>query len=114
MSGFHGLFSVGGFAGSLSLTAVLSAKLSPITGTVAASGLMLAALIVAVPRLVATPKAEDTSLFVMPRGVVAVLATLAGITFLTEGAMLDWSALLLSGRICCRSRKRALAIVSSP
>ncbi len=95
ISGFHGLFSVGGFAGSLSLTAVLSAKASPITGTVAASGLMLAALIVAVPRLVATPKAEDTSLFVMPRGVVAVLA---GITFLSKGAMLDWSALLLSGR----------------
>jgi MFS family permease len=98
MSGFHGLFSVGGFVGSLSLTAVLSAKLSPVTGSVAASVLMLAALIVAVPRLIATPKAEETPLFVMPRGVVAVLAALAGITFLTEGAMLDWGALLLSGK----------------
>jgi len=34
----------------------------------------------------------------MPRGVVLLLAALAAVTFLVEGAMLDWSALLVTGK----------------
>lgn len=98
MSGFHGLFSVGGFVGSTLLTAVLSAKVSPIAGVVTASILMIATLAVAAPRLTPTPKTEDGSLFAVPRGIVVLLAALAAITFLTEGAILDWGALLLSGK----------------
>jgi MFS family permease len=98
MSGFHGLFSVGGFAGSTLLTAVLSLKISPIVGAVAASVLMIGALALAAPRLIPTARTEDTPLVVVPRGIVVLLAGLAAITFLTEGAMLDWGALLLSGK----------------
>lgn len=98
MSGFHGLFSVGGFIGATMLTIVLSIGVSPAAGAVAASALMIAALALAAPRLIATPQVEDTPLFVVPRGVVVLLAALAAITFLTEGAMLDWGALLLSGK----------------
>ena len=36
-------------------------------------------------------------LFAIPRGVVLVIALLAAISFLLEGALLDWSALLLVG-----------------
>ena len=35
---------------------------------------------------------------VLPRGIVLLLAVLAGLTFLVEGAILDWSALLLLDR----------------
>lgn len=98
MSGFHGLFSVGGFIGATMLTIVLSIGVSPAAGAVAASALMIAALALAAPRLIATPQVEDTPLFVVPRGVVVLLAALAAITFLTEGAILDWGALLLSGK----------------
>jgi predicted MFS family arabinose efflux permease len=98
MSGFHGLFSVGGFIGATMLTIVLSIGVSPAAGAVAASALMIAALALAAPRLIATPQVEDTPLFVVPRGAVVLLAALAAITFLTEGAMLDWGALLLSGK----------------
>jgi predicted MFS family arabinose efflux permease len=98
MSGFHGLFSVGGFIGATMLTIVLSIGVGPAAGAVAASGLMIAALALAAPRLIATPQVEDTPLFVVPRGIVVLLAALAAITFLTEGAMLDWGALLLSGK----------------
>ena len=98
MSGFHGLFSVGGFVGSALLTAVLSAKINPIAGVVTASVLMIATLALAAPRLIPTPRTEEAPLIVVPRGIVILLATLAAITFLTEGAMLDWGALLLSGR----------------
>jgi MFS family permease len=98
MSGFHGLFSVGGFVGSALLTAVLSMKISPVAGVVTASVLMIATLALAAPRLIATPRTEETPLIVVPRGIVVLLAALAAITFLTEGAMLDWGALLLSGK----------------
>jgi predicted MFS family arabinose efflux permease len=98
MSGFHGLFSVGGFIGALFLTAILSAKIGPVVGTVAASCLMICAMIFTAPRLIATPQAEETPLFVVPRGIVILLAMLAAITFLTEGAMLDWGALLMTGK----------------
>src|SRR5262249_18267851 len=39
---------------------------------------------------------EAGQLSVMPRGVVVLLATLAGILFLVEGAVLDWGALLIT------------------
>jgi MFS family permease len=45
------------------------------------------------------------SLFAIPRGVVLVTALLAAISFLVEGALLDWSALLLVGeRLLSRAR----------
>jgi predicted MFS family arabinose efflux permease len=98
MSGFHGLFSVGGFAGSTLLTAVLSMEMSPVAGVVTASVLMSATLALAAPRLILTPQSDKAPLIVIPRGIVGLLAALAAITFLTEGAMLDWGALLLSGK----------------
>jgi predicted MFS family arabinose efflux permease len=98
MSGFHGLFSVGGFVGALLLTAALSAQISPLTGTIAAAVLMIGAILFTAPRLINTAQAEEAPLLVVPRGVVALLALLAAITFLTEGAMLDWGALLLTGK----------------
>lgn len=98
MSGFHGLFSVGGFVGALLLTAALSVHVTPLTGTIAAAALMIGAILFAVPRLIDTPQTEEAPLLVMPRGVVALLALLAAITFLTEGAILDWGALLLTGK----------------
>ncbi|MEP6067001.1 MAG: MFS transporter, partial [Paracoccaceae bacterium] len=36
--------------------------------------------------------------FAFPRGIVLLLAALAGVTFLVEGAILDWGALLLVNR----------------
>lgn len=98
MSGFHGLFSVGGFVGALLLTGVLSAKIDPTLGTAAASLLMIVAVLVAAPRLIDTSKLDETPFLVVPRGVVILLALLGAITFLTEGAMLNWSALLLAGK----------------
>ena len=98
MSGFHGLFSVGGFVGALLLTAALSVHVTPLTGTIAAAALMIGAILFAAPRLIDTPQTEEAPLLVMPRGVVALLALLAAITFLTEGAILDWGALLLTGK----------------
>lgn len=98
MSGFHGLFSVGGFIGASMMTLVLSAGLSAVTGTIVAAALMIGTLATVAPRFITTPKVEDAPLFVVPRGIVILLALLAALTFLTEGAILDWGALLLTDK----------------
>lgn len=98
MSGFHALFSVGGVAGASLLTALLSAGASALAGTLAAAALMLAAMAVASPRLLVARAAAPGPLFVLPRGIVLLVAGLCAATFLTEGAMLDWGALLIAGK----------------
>ncbi len=101
MSGFHALFSIGGFAGSLLMTALLEAKTGASTAAVLCSAIMAAAMAVAWPRLLDTARPENAPLFAVPRGVALLLAILAAISFLVEGAILDWGALLLTtaGRV---------------
>ena len=97
MSGFHALFSIGGFAGA-GVTLLLSLGLSPLICALTSAGVVAGAVLLAWPRLmVSAPAEEGTPLFAVPRGVVLLLALLAASTFLTEGAILDWSALLLTG-----------------
>ena len=97
MSGFHALFSIGGFAGSTLMTALLSLHFGTLASTSICSVLMLIAMLVAWPRLLRSAQAQDGPLFVLPRGIVLLLALLAAITFLVEGAVLDWGALLVIG-----------------
>ncbi len=101
MSGFHALFSIGGFVGAGAMTALLALKLSPVLCASVCSVPMLIAMGLSLPRLLRGPggeaDAEPGPLLVMPRGVVWLLAFLAAVTFLVEGAMLDWGALLLTG-----------------
>jgi predicted MFS family arabinose efflux permease len=101
MSGFHALFSIGGFLGAALMATLLTLGVCPFASTSVCAGLMLAAIALAWPRLLpatTTGKAEETPLFVRPRGVVVLVAALADAIFLVEGAMLDWSALLITGK----------------
>jgi predicted MFS family arabinose efflux permease len=95
MSGFHALFSIGGFAGAGGMTFLLSVGVTPLAGALCGCALTLVALLLAWPRLLEA-RGEPTPL-VAPRGVVLLLAGLTAVTFLTEGAILDWSALLVIG-----------------
>lgn len=96
MSGFHALFSIGGFAGSALMTLFLTMRFDLLTGSLVCAGLMLAAMLAATPRLFAMVAVEEGPLFVRPKGIVLLLSILAMVTFLAEGAMLDWSALLIT------------------
>jgi predicted MFS family arabinose efflux permease len=98
MSGFHALFSVGGFAGATMMTFLLSSRIAPLASTLFASVLMAIAMILAAPRLLRASHSEETPLIVAPHGIVLLLAVLAFVMFLVEGAILDWSALLVSGK----------------
>ena len=96
MSGFHALFSIGGFGGAALVTLLLSAGTAPIRGALIGSALMVVAIVLAGPRLLRTKALEGEPHFALPRGIVLVLAGLTAITFLAEGALLDWGALLIS------------------
>lgn len=98
MSGFHAQFSLGGFAGAGLLTAMLSLGLAPAGAAALAGGVTLVAMVVCQPRLMRRAQAAEPEPFVLPRGIVLLLAVLAGIMFLVEGAVMDWGALLLIAR----------------
>lgn len=94
MSGFHAMFSIGGFVGAGGTTALLALGTAPIPSALIGSVIALLALVVAAPRLLRA-RAGEPMPFALPRGIVLLLAILAGTMFLVEGAMLDWGALLI-------------------
>jgi predicted MFS family arabinose efflux permease len=96
MSGFHALYSAGGIAGAAFITLLLSMGAAPLASVIIGSMLMLGALFVASPRLLRTRAADGEPHFALPHGIVLIIASLAAITFLAEGAILDWSALLIT------------------
>lgn len=98
MSGFHAMFSVGGFAGALIMTGLLSKGLAAVPATLCCAPLLAVITWIARPGLLRGSRAAaDEPLFVVPRGIVRLLALLALIGFLAEGAVLDWGGLLLIG-----------------
>jgi predicted MFS family arabinose efflux permease len=97
LSGFHALYSLGGFAGAAFLTLLLTTGLAPLPCAGIAAALMALAMFATWPGLLRTRTADGEPHFAWPRGVVLVIAALAAITFLAEGALLDWSALLITG-----------------
>lgn len=97
MSGFHGLFSVGGIAGSVCMTAAISAGASPIAATLGVVAVIIVALVCAAPHLLAYASEHRPTVFAMPRGIVLFIGVLCFVAFQAEGAVLDWSGVYLSG-----------------
>jgi MFS family permease len=98
LSGFHALYSVGGFAGAAFMTLLLSAGITPLMSVLAGAVLMALAMFETSPRLLRTKAADGEPHFALPRGLVLVIAILSAIMFLAEGSLLDWSALLITGK----------------
>jgi predicted MFS family arabinose efflux permease len=96
MSGFHALFSIGGFAGAGAMTLMLSLGLSPLWSTLNSTVLIVLAMAGAARGLLRTRRAAGGAVFAFPKGVVLLIAALAAVAFLVEGAMLDWGALLIT------------------
>ena len=99
MSGFHGLFSVGGIVGAGGMSLLLGAGVLPWIATLMFSALLVVLLVVSFRGLLPYGNREtgQTPLFTMPRGIVAFIGLLCFLVFLGEGAILDWSALFLIG-----------------
>jgi len=98
MSGFHGLFSIGGFIGSGSISLLVSIGTVPLMATLTMSTTLIMLLFVAWRGMLpyGNHHSERAPLIVMPHGIVVFLGALCFVVFLTEGAMLDWSAVFLN------------------
>lgn len=96
MSGFHGLFSLGGIVGAAGVSALLGLGLSPLSATLVVIVVTLAALLKAAPHLLPYGSESSGPAFAIPHGVVLFIGCLCFIVFLAEGAVLDWSAVFLS------------------
>ncbi len=96
MSGFHALFSIGGLAGAGGMTALLWTGLSPLVATVCVAAVIVGVLGVFGAHLLPHGGAAGAPSFAWPHGVVLGLGALCFIVFLAEGAMLDWSAVVMT------------------
>ena len=94
MSGFHGLFSLGGLIGAGGMSIALHFGATPLLATtlvaIAAALLLLSQAPGMLPRIDA-PAAR----MMIPRGRLALIGALCFIGFMAEGAVHDWSAVLL-------------------
>lgn len=97
MSGFHGLWSVGGFVGAGSMSGLLEAGVSPVAAILCVVVIILGLLVMFGRYLLPYGSEEKQApLFVLPKGIVLFIGILCFIVFLAEGSMLDWSAVFLT------------------
>ncbi|MBO1807156.1 MFS transporter [Serratia ureilytica] len=99
MSGFHGFYSLGGIAGAGGASLLLLAGLAP-TQAIGLIALLIAILLLIVAGdLLAHggigERRRGGARWAMAHGKILFIALLCFFVFLTEGAMLDWSALFL-------------------
>ena len=96
MSGFHGLFSVGGIVGASGVAAALSVGAEVVVVIVGLAIGLAIAVLASARGLLSQPSRDRAVPFALPHGVVLVIGLLAAAAFLVEGSMLDWGALFLS------------------
>jgi predicted MFS family arabinose efflux permease len=96
MSGFHGLFSLGGIAGAGGMAALLSAGAPPLAAALCVSLGIAAALAVSAMHFLPYGAKSEGPAFAVPHGIVLLIGMLCFVLFLAEGAILDWSAVFLT------------------
>lgn len=97
MSSLHGMWSLGGLAGAGAGGALLTV-LPPLAQVTVMAGFLLAVLLVAQAWLLpvrSTPAARDTGGPWRPGPGTVLLGVLTMLAFMSEGAVLDWSAIYL-------------------
>jgi fucose permease len=95
MSGFHALYSLGGFAGAGAVSGLLAVGVTPLVSTLLVAAAMLGATAAAWPGLLSDKTEEPGPAFALPHGVVVLIGAFCFVIFLTEGSALDWSAVFL-------------------
>lgn len=97
MSGMHGLWSVGGFAGAgLFGVWVGGLGFTPTVSTLIATGIMVTAILFFARFLLPYGGDAGGKMLAVPKGIVAFVGVIACIAFLVEGAIMDWSGVFLT------------------
>jgi len=97
MSNFHGMYSLGAISGALMLTGLLTLGLAPEIGSFLMIGLIVAANLGLARGFLPNRAPGGGFAFVRPTGVVVLVGLMCFVVYLAEGAVLDWSALYLTG-----------------
>ena len=112
MSGFHGLFSLGGMAGAGLGSAMqglgVSAPLHLLTAGLACGLLTVWGCL----HMHAGRDAKSDGGMVLPRGVLGLIGALAALGLLCEGAIYDWSVLYMHESLQAKPATAALAYAS--
>jgi predicted MFS family arabinose efflux permease len=98
MSGLHGMWSVGGFVGAGAFGLLLKLGITAFGATLCAA-MLIAILAFAFTKFLVEESGgdmESSSTFAVPKGVVVFIGIVAMISFLTEGAIMDWSGVFLT------------------
>jgi predicted MFS family arabinose efflux permease len=96
MSSFHALFSVGGITGAALISVFLRAGVGLAAGaTIIASVMAVLAVVEQRHLTVDMGSPEGTTFTIVPKTAVLLLGALCFMSFLGEGAVLDWSAVFL-------------------
>lgn len=114
MSGFHGMFSLGGMAGAGVWSLLASAGVTPmqhLVGAALALGMLAIVASTCMLRAVREGHPGGSSLSI-PRGPLLLLGLLAGIGLVGEGAMYDWSVLYLRQELAAPPRIASLGYAS--
>ena len=96
MSGFHGLYSVGGVVGAGGVSGLLSLGMTPWSATLTVAAAIAVLLALSAPYYLPYGGRSSGPAFALAKGVVLFIGVLCFILFLTEGAVLDWSAVFLT------------------
>lgn len=96
MSGFHGFYSVGCIIGSGLTTLLLLFGLSPSQVCLIGSALIFAVLFYFNRGLLNYANPPEGPAFAIPRGMVLLIGVICFIMFMSEGSILDWSAVYLT------------------
>ena len=96
MSGMHALWSMGGFMGA-GLFAVWHSFGFTALGATACSSILMVLLTLSFTRfLLAGRSSSGGKKIAVPRGIVIFIALITGVSFLVEGAVMDWSGVFLT------------------
>jgi predicted MFS family arabinose efflux permease len=115
MSGFHGMFSLGGMCGAGLGSAAPALGLSPQGHLLLAAGAALVALLLACRAMLPPPEphaAGGKQPLSIPRGPLLLLGVLASMGLIAEGAMYDWSVLFMKQERGSQASTAALAYAS--
>lgn len=109
MSSFHGFFSLGGLAGAALGGLLIGMGFGDGSGTLLTSSVTMAVFALVAPRVLkVSAHADAASHFALPRGPALFLGLLALLCMAVEGALVDWSALLLTERTGASAASAAL------
>ncbi len=102
MSSFHGMCSLGGLLGVMSMTALLAFGLNPWLAASILVALVLLLALIAVPKCLTRQEQQEPEVTKtkvkrgLPSAFVALVGIMCFIAFLSEGSAMDWSGIYLT------------------